>query len=91
MSIFAPCILPILPGLVVGYEKENKYRPILLALGITITFTIMGIISSAFGHLLGQNMYYIEKIGGGIILLLGIWKVQLIGENQLMQIINQIE
>ncbi len=72
VSIFAPCILPILPGLVIGYEKEDKYRPILLALGITITFTIMGVISAAFGHLLGQNMFYIEKIGGGIILILGI-------------------
>lgn len=70
-SVFSPCILPILPILVAGTEKENKSRPVLMVLGLTVTFIAMGIVTSLFGSVIGPSMVYIEKIAGGLIILFG--------------------
>lgn len=71
-SVFSPCVLPILPVLVAGTAKENKYRPLLIVLGLTVTFIAMGIVTSLFGSLIGPSMAYIEKIAGWLIVLFGV-------------------
>jgi len=73
LSILAPCILPILPGIVATGGHNNKLRPLLIVIGLSVTFITMGILSSAFGQVLVGKTIYIEKIGGGIILLIGLF------------------
>jgi len=75
LSILAPCILPILPGIVATGGNDNKFRPLLIVIGLSITFITMGILSSAFGSLLVGKTIYMEKIGGLIILLIGLFTI----------------
>ncbi len=71
-SVFSPCILPILPILVAGTEREHRARPLLIVLGLTTTFVLMGIVMSLFGSFLGPIMGYVEKGAGILIAVLGL-------------------
>ena len=71
-SVLSPCVLPVLPIIVVGTEKDHKYRPLLIVAGISLAFMLMGVITSLFGYLIAGKMQYVEKIAGGLIILFGI-------------------
>jgi cytochrome c-type biogenesis protein len=72
LSVASPCVLPIIPIITAGTEKDHRYRPLFIVSGLTLTFILMGIISSSFSFLIEGKMYYIEKITGILIVLLGI-------------------
>ncbi|NTV52494.1 MAG: cytochrome c biogenesis protein CcdA [Candidatus Firestonebacteria bacterium] len=71
-SVFSPCVLPILPILVAGTQREHRARPLLIVAGLTTTFVLMGIVSSLFGALIGPGMYYVEKGAGILIAVFGV-------------------
>ncbi len=71
ISVASPCVLPVLPIIVTGSIEDSKHRPLLIALGLSISFIVMGVISSAFFHLLTDNMVLLERISGGAICIFG--------------------
>lgn len=70
-SIASPCVLPVVPIIVAGTEKDHKYRPLLIVLGLSISFMTMGVITSLFGGAIAGAMPALEKAAGVIILLFG--------------------
>ena len=48
LTVFTPCVLPILPALLSG-SVGAKYRPIAIVLGMTLTFTLVGVLVSVAG------------------------------------------
>ncbi len=71
ISVASPCVLPVLPIIVTGSTEDSKHRPLLIVMGLSISFIIMGVISSAFFHLLTDNMVMLERFSGGIICIFG--------------------
>ncbi len=71
-SVLSPCVLPVIPIIVTGSDKDSKYRPLFIVAGLSLTFILMGILSSLTGSLITGKMHYIEKIAGGIIVIFGI-------------------
>ncbi|MCW8860263.1 MAG: cytochrome c biogenesis CcdA family protein [Deltaproteobacteria bacterium] len=71
-SITSPCVLPVVPIIVAGTEKDHKYRPLLIVLGLSISFIAMGVITSLFGGAIAGVIPIIEKAAGTIILLFGL-------------------
>jgi len=71
-SVASPCVFPIIPIIATGTDNDNKFRPLLLVLGLSFSFILMGIVSSVFGHLIAGKILYIEKAAGVIILLFGV-------------------
>lgn len=49
LSILSPCILPLLPAVLASSAGKGKLRPLAIVLGVSISFTFMGIVTSAFG------------------------------------------
>ncbi|HII80024.1 MAG TPA: cytochrome c biogenesis protein CcdA [Methanosarcina sp.] len=49
VSILSPCILPLLPAVLASSTGKGKLRPLAIVLGVSISFTLMGIVTSAFG------------------------------------------
>lgn len=49
LSILSPCILPLLPAVLASSAGKGKLRPLAIVLGVSISFTLMGIVTSAFG------------------------------------------
>ncbi len=71
-SVASPCVLPVIPIIVTGSGEDNRYRPLLLVAGLSITFVIMGVISSIFGAFIAGKILYIEKAIGILITLFGV-------------------
>jgi len=91
LSVFSPCILPLIPGIISGTEKDSNKRPILIILGISITFIVLGIISSAFTNLLLGKIKYLEIIGSIIIITIGSLLILKINLFKKLSIFNKIK
>jgi cytochrome c-type biogenesis protein len=71
-SVASPCVLPMVPILVTGTAEEHRARPLLLVLGISVSFMAMGVGSSLFGGAVAPFMPTLEKLTGGIVIILGL-------------------
>ncbi len=67
-SVLSPCVLPVVPVVVAGADRTDRLRPLLVVLGLSITFMLMGAVSSLFGALLVGKTRAIE-IGGAIVII----------------------
>jgi len=71
-SVFSPCVLPVVPIIMAGAEREDKLRPLIVVTGLAISFMAMGAISSLFGAMLIGKTRYIEIAGSSIIVIMGL-------------------
>ncbi|MDX9715529.1 MAG: cytochrome c biogenesis CcdA family protein [Dissulfurispiraceae bacterium] len=71
-SVLSPCVLPVVPVIMAGADHKDRLRPLLIVLGLSITFMLMGAVSSLFGSMLAGKARYIELGAGIIILLMGL-------------------
>lgn len=72
ISIFSPCVLPLLPAIFAYSTSKGPLRPLAIVLGLTISFTVMGVITSAFGSLFQHYLPYLSFFAGIIIILFGV-------------------
>jgi len=71
-SVLSPCVLPVIPVIVAGAERKDRIRPLLIVLGLSLTFMAMGAVSSLFGALLVGRTRTIELAGASVIMVMGI-------------------
>jgi cytochrome c-type biogenesis protein len=79
LSASSPCVLAILP-LVIGYvggasegdQRKSVTYSLLFALGLAITFTILGAIAAIFGRLFGQVGTAWYWVVGAIVIAMGL-------------------
>lgn len=88
VSFFAPCVVPLLPayvgyvtGVSLGDLQKHGYAPfkkklilnsIFYILGFSIIFVLLGTISGGIGSFFRRYDFIIQKIGGAVILVLGL-------------------
>ena len=88
VSFFAPCVVPLLPayvGYVTGVSlkdlKEQGYAPyrrklivtsLFYILGFSVVFVLLGTAAASIGSALRRYDFLIQRIGGLIILILGL-------------------
>ena len=72
VSVLSPCTLPLLPAILAFSTKEGKYRPFAVVIGLALSFTAMGVITSAFGALLIGYIPYLHLAASITIVLFGI-------------------
>lgn len=71
-SVASPCVLPVVPIIVTGTETDHKYRPLLIVLGLSLSFIAMGLLTSLFGGAIAGVMPLLEKGAGVLILVFGL-------------------
>ncbi|MBT0666441.1 cytochrome c biogenesis CcdA family protein [Geobacter pelophilus] len=71
-SVMSPCVLPVVPIIMAGAERKDRLRPMILVMGLSLSFMIMGAISSLFGAMLVGRTRYIEIAGSIVIIALGL-------------------
>jgi cytochrome c-type biogenesis protein len=71
VSVFSPCTLPLLPAILAFSSTEERYKPFSVILGLIISFTLMGTVTSAFGALVTGYIPYVHLIASFIIVLFG--------------------
>ena len=73
ISIFSPCVLPLLPAIVASSTDRGRYRPLAIVLGLSISFTSMGLVASAFGAVFTAYSYYLFAAAIVLIIAMGFW------------------
>lgn len=72
LSVLSPCILPLLPAVLASSTEKGKLRPLAIVLGLSIAFTLMGVITSAFGAAFQAYMGYLKILAEILILIMGV-------------------
>lgn len=72
-SVLSPCVLPVIPIIMAGAERNNdRLRPLILVSGLSLSFMAMGAVSSLFGSLLIGKTRSIEIAGAAVITVMGL-------------------
>jgi cytochrome c-type biogenesis protein len=71
VTIMKPCCLPLVPVVFSG-SGGHKLRPLAIVIGLTVSFTTMGVLVSAFGATFGIYTDYLRDIAIIFILIMGI-------------------
>jgi len=90
-SVASPCVLPVIPIIVTGSDKDHRFRPLLIVLGLSFSFILMGVISASFGSLVAGKMMAIEKAAGVIIVLFGVLMIFDINLFKRITIFNRLQ
>ncbi len=72
LSVFSPCVLPLLPAVLAYSTSRGALRPLSIVVGLSISFITMGILTSAFGSVFQQYVLYLNIIAGLVIILMGL-------------------
>jgi cytochrome c-type biogenesis protein len=72
LTLINPCILPVLPIVIVSSLQVSKRGPIALAAGLCLGFIAVGLTVTAFGHLVGLTAYTMSHIGAAMMVVFGI-------------------
>ena len=74
-SVLSPCVLPVIPIIMAGAKRDDRLRPLIVVIGLSISFMVMGAISSLFGAYLIGKTRYIEGVGAIVIITMGLMVV----------------
>jgi cytochrome c-type biogenesis protein len=70
VTIATPCVLPLIPVIMAG-SVGGRLRPIAIVVGMSITFTMMGIVTSRVGGAAGVYTDYLRTFAVLVIILMG--------------------
>ena len=87
LSVLSPCVLPVIPLIAAYSTKSGKYIPITIVIGLSASFTLMGVLASAFGSVFQQYQTMLYTIGGVVIILLGLCMIFDVIEQKIRRII----
>jgi cytochrome c-type biogenesis protein len=72
VSVLSPCILPVIPAVFAYSTEKGKFRPLAIVFGLSISFTIMGIVTSLFGATLTAYLDLLYIIAEALLITMGI-------------------
>lgn len=72
LTLINPCVLPLLPIIIATAFQNTRFGPLALTLGLIVSFTLVGVGITAFGHLLGIDDVVINRTAAVIMILFGI-------------------
>lgn len=89
VSFFSPCTLPLVPGYLSfiagqdsGDRRSGEQPQVMLSLffifGFSTVFVALGASATAFGSLLQQYRYEANLVGGGLVILFGVFMTGLL-------------
>lgn len=72
LSILSPCVLPLVPIIVGTALNTHRYGPFVLALGLAISFTAVGIFIATIGASIGIDQELFRVIAATLLITFGI-------------------
>ncbi|UWR23312.1 cytochrome c biogenesis CcdA family protein [Sulfitobacter sp. S190] len=72
LTLINPCVLPVLPIVLVSALNANRYGPVALAAGMSTSFVIFGLLITAFGSSIGLTQDSFAKFGAILMVGFGI-------------------
>lgn len=72
LTLINPCVLPLLPIVLAGSVSKNKYGPMAMAVGLALSFTVVGFLIYTVALNIGLDQDAISRFGAGIMIGFGI-------------------
>jgi cytochrome c biogenesis protein CcdA len=72
LTLINPCVLPVLPIVLVSALNASRYGPIALAAGMSVSFVIFGVFVTAFGATIGLTQDRLAEIGAIMMIAFGV-------------------
>jgi len=72
LTLINPCVLPVLPIVLVSALNADRRGPIALALGMSLAFVTFGVLVTAFGRQIGLTQDMLANIGAGVMVAFGV-------------------
>lgn len=72
LTLINPCVLPVLPIVLVGALNANKAGPLALAAGMSVSFVVFGVLVTAFGAGIGLTQDLLAQIGAVLMMIFGV-------------------
>lgn len=72
LTLVNPCVLPVLPIVLVGALNASKAGPLALAAGMSTSFVIFGVFVTAFGSAIGLTQDLLAQIGAALMVVFGV-------------------
>lgn len=72
VSVLSPCILPVIPAVFAYSTEKGKLRPLAIVLGLSISFTCMGVVTSIFGATFTAYLGYLNIFAEILLITMGI-------------------
>ena len=80
LTLINPCVLPLLPIVIATSFQSARHGPVALAGGLVLSFAMVGIGVTAFGHLVGLDAAIVHRAAAILMIVFGI--VLLIPQSQ---------
>ena len=71
LTLINPCVIPVLPIVLASATQAGRSGPALLALGMSISFVVLGLSVTAFGHLIGLTTDTLSRVGALVMVAFG--------------------
>jgi cytochrome c-type biogenesis protein len=71
LSILSPCVLPILPIVLGAAASENRWGPVVLAMGLAVSFVAIGLFVATIGYSLGLNPDVLRNVAAALMIAVG--------------------
>ena len=72
LTLINPCVLPLLPIIIASAMQHTRWGPVALATGLIISFTAVGVLVTAFGHLIGLTPERLNSIAAFLMIAFGV-------------------
>ena len=72
LTLINPCVLPLVPIVIAAAFQSSRYGPLMLAAGLTISFAVVGVAVTAFGHLAGIDGEQVNRTAAVLMVLFGL-------------------
>lgn len=72
LSALSPCVLPLLPVVLGAAAAEHRYAPALLALGVAISFVVIGLFVATVGFSIGLDGDSLRLVAAALLTGLGV-------------------
>ncbi|MEH6420075.1 cytochrome c biogenesis CcdA family protein [Pseudomonas sp. CGJS7] len=71
LTALSPCVLPVLPMVASSATGRSRWGLVTLAAGLALSFTIIGVVVTSSGSLLGLDERTLRKGAGALMLVFG--------------------
>lgn len=72
LTVLSPCVLPVLPMVLGAASSKGRSGPVFLALGLTLSFVVIGMFVALFGFTIGLDEGVFRQIAAVLMIAVGL-------------------
>ncbi|WP_167644478.1 cytochrome c biogenesis CcdA family protein [Mameliella alba] len=72
LTLINPCVVPVLPIVIATALQASRAGPLVMAAGLSLSFVVLGVGVTAFGHALGIGVDTVSRFGAVLMVFFGL-------------------